>query len=108
LPCYRYRHVKKQQPHCRYFKFKIIIPITSRVSENNIDINGTTNYTALLNMRLNKLTKDATAADLNKASLTNGGIIISKSSNSSLYYKMKSNIAGCVWWEFSKHHKDGD
>jgi len=35
------------------------------------------------------------AAELNKAKLTSGTIVISKSSNTQLYYKMRANIAGC-------------
>ncbi len=99
---------KKDSSKLVPIQFELSDHATVKVSENNIDINGTTNYTALLNMQLNKLTKDITAADLKKASLNNGSIVISKSSNSALYYKMKSNIAGCVWSEFKAYHKDSD
>jgi hypothetical protein len=79
-----------------------------KVEENNIDISGTTDYTALLNMQLDRLTKGVTAADLNKAKLTGGVIIISAQSNSWLYWKMRSNITGCGWGRFWGHHKDHD
>lgn len=77
-----------------------------KVEANNIDINGTTDYTALLDMQLNRVTKGITAADLNKAKLTNGKIIISKTSNTSLYFKIRGNIAGCGRSEFREHHRD--
>ncbi|MBS1523427.1 MAG: hypothetical protein JST50_20670 [Bacteroidetes bacterium] len=79
---------------------------TVQVEEKNIDINGTTDYTALLSMQLDKLTKGITADDLNKAKVTNGTIIISQSSNSALYWKMRSNIARCGWGEFREWRHD--
>jgi len=81
---------------------------TIKVEQNNIDINGTTDYTALLDLQLARLTKGITADDLNKATLTKGSIIISKTSNTALYWKMRSNIARCGWGEFREHHKDHD
>jgi hypothetical protein len=77
-----------------------------QVSAKNIDINGTTDYTALLDMQLGKVTKGITAADLNKATLTDGKIIISKKSNVFLYYKIRANISGCGRSFFREHHKD--
>ena len=90
-----------------------VVPITFSLTDNavvqvgasNIDINGTTDYTALLDMQLNKVTKGITAADLNKAKVTNGTIVISRSSNSLLYYKMRANIAGCGRSFFRWHHR---
>jgi hypothetical protein len=81
---------------------------TVKVEEKNIDVNGTTDYTALLDLQLNKLTKGITADDLNKATLTNGTIIISKTSNTTLYWKMRSNIARCGWGEFREWRHDHD
>jgi hypothetical protein len=90
-----------------------VIPIEFDLTDNaivqvgatNIDINGSTDYTALLDLQLNKVTKGITAADLNKAKLTNGKIVISKSSNSQLYFKFRANIAGCGRSFFRQHHK---
>ncbi len=81
---------------------------TVKVEENNIDINGTTNYTALLDLQLARLTKGITAADLNKAVLTGGKIVISKTSNAWLYWEMRSNIARCGWGEFREEKRDHD
>lgn len=81
---------------------------TVNVEENNIDINGVTDYTALLDLQLARLTKGITADELNKATLTNGSIIISKSSNTTLYWKMRSNIARCGWGEFREFRRDHD
>lgn len=79
---------------------------TVKVEQNNIDINGTTDYTALLDVQLTRLTKGITADDLNKATLTNGSIVISKTSNTALYWKMRSNIARCGWGEFREFRRD--
>jgi hypothetical protein len=79
-----------------------------QVGASNIDINGTTDYTALLALQLNKLTKGITAADLNDATLTGGKIIISKSSNTFLYYKFRANLSGCGKSEFREKRKGGD
>jgi hypothetical protein len=79
-----------------------------KVEQHNIAINGTTDYTALLDMQLDRVTKGITADDLNKATLTNGSIIISKTSNTTLYWKMRANITRCGWGEFREHHKDHD
>ena len=76
-----------------------------KVVQKNIDINGTTDYTALLALQLDRVTKGITAADLNKAKLTNGAIIISKTSNTLLYLKMKSNISICGWGAFREHRR---
>lgn len=81
---------------------------TIKVEQKNIDINGTTDYTALLDMQMARLTKGITADDLNKATLTNGAIVISKTSNTWLYWKMRSNIARCGWGEFREWRHDHD
>ena len=81
---------------------------TVKVEEKNVDINGTTDYTALLDMQLTRLTKGITADDLNKATLTDGAIVISKTSNTALYWKMRSNIARCGWGEFREWRRDHD
>ena len=79
---------------------------TVKVEEKNIDINGTTNYTALMDLQLARLTKGITADDLDKAKVTNGTIIISQTSNSLLYWKMRANLGGCGWSEFREDKDD--
>ncbi|MBV8388339.1 MAG: hypothetical protein JO080_00910 [Mucilaginibacter sp.] len=81
---------------------------TITVEEKNIDINGKTNYTAILDLQLGRLTKGITEADLDKAKVTGGKIIISKTSNTDLYWKMRWNIARCGWSEFREHERDHD
>lgn len=82
---------------------------TVKVQEKNIDINGKTNYTALLDLQMNRLTKGITDADLNKATVTNGTIIISQTSNTWLYWTMRANLGGCGWSEFRENHdENGD
>jgi hypothetical protein len=90
-----------------------VVPIEFNLTDNavvqvktdSVTINGTTDYTALLNLQLDRVTKGITTDDLNKAKVTNGSIIISKSSNVFLYYKMRANIAICGWYQFRWHHK---
>ncbi len=78
--------------------------VTIKTEVNNFDITGTTNYVALVEMELEKLTVGVTAADLNGATLTGGKIIISKTSNSTIYWKIRSNLAECGHSEFKEHH----
>lgn len=90
-----------------------VVPIEFDLSDNavvqvktdSVTINGTTDYTALLNMQLDRVTKGITADELNKAKVTDGSIIISKSSNVYLYYKMRANIALCGWYQFRWHKR---
>ncbi|HEY9001653.1 MAG TPA: hypothetical protein VIM89_09900 [Mucilaginibacter sp.] len=76
-----------------------------QVKADSIDVNGTTDYTALLSMQLDRVTKGITADDLNKAKLTNGSIIISDKSNIWLYYKMRANITLCGWFQCRPHRR---
>jgi hypothetical protein len=76
-----------------------------QVEANNIDINGSTDYVALLDMQLTRVTKGISAAELNKAKLTGGKIIISRTSNTFLYNRLRSNISGCGRSEFRERHK---
>lgn len=76
-----------------------------QVKADSIDVSGTTDYTALLSMQLDRVTKGITADDLNKAKLTNGAIIISDKSNVWLYYKMRANITLCGWFECRRHKR---
>jgi len=77
-----------------------------QVKADSIDVSGTTDYTALLDMQLDRVTKGITADDLNKAKLTDGAIIISDKSNVWLYYKMRANITLCGWFECRRHKRD--
>jgi hypothetical protein len=82
--------------------------VTISAEADNVHITGITDYVALVQMELPKLTAGVTAADLNSATLTNGKIIISKTSNTSIYWKIKSDFADCGHSEFREHHRDDD
>jgi hypothetical protein len=90
-----------------------VVPIEFDLSDNavvqvkadSITINGTTDYTALLALQLNRLTTGISVSDLNNATLTNGSLIISNKSNALLYYKMRANITRCGWYEFKRHRR---
>ncbi len=90
-------------------QFDLMSDARIKVEEKNIDLNGTATVTALVDIALDKLMNGITAADLDKATLTNGGIVISKTSNSWLYFKILANISGCGHAEWREdHHDHGD
>jgi len=82
--------------------------VTIRTEADNVHITGTADYTALVQMELFKLMAGVTAADLDHATLTGGKIIISKTSNNSIYWQIKSNVSEweCGHSEFEEHHRD--
>jgi len=79
---------------------------TIKAEAHDVVISGTTDFSGLVHMHLNKLAAGVTGADLEAATLTNGAIIISKTSNVSIYNKILSNLTTCGDSEFKdKHHK---
>ncbi|MDO3624575.1 hypothetical protein [Mucilaginibacter sp. BT774] len=78
-----------------------------KAEAENIDVNSTINFVALVHLHLNKLEAGIVATDLANATQTNGVIIISPTSNTSIYNKVLANLAGCGESEFKEHHKDG-
>lgn len=62
------------------------------VEAENVTIGGSEDYIALINVQLNKFLLNVSSSDLDQAAKTNGSIIVSSSSNTSLYNKFKSNL----------------
>lgn len=62
------------------------------VEAEDLVVSGSTDYLALINVQLNKLMTNVSSADLNEAIKTNGTIVISATSNTSLYNKLKANM----------------
>jgi hypothetical protein len=87
-----------------------VIPIEFIVNEDfefkvkleGSSLDGVNDYTSLINMNLTLLFAGIQSADLDGATLTNGKIMISNSSNTSLYSKIIANFSSCGESETSK------
>lgn len=62
------------------------------VEAEDVTVNGSEDYVALINLQLNKFLSNVSTSDLDQATKTNGAIIISDTSNINLYNKFKSNL----------------
>lgn len=71
----------------------------------NITVSSTTDFTAKLHLHLNIVLSDVVSAELDKATRTNGTIIISSSSNPLLYAKAIVNIANAMESKGFDEHK---
>jgi hypothetical protein len=77
-----------------------VVPIEFDYNENailkseaeNVTVDGTSDVTAKLNLHLNKLLSRIPSAEIDAATRTNGTIIISNSSNATIYNKVIANI----------------
>ena len=77
-----------------------------KLEAENVTVDGTQNIAAHLGMHLNKLLSGISPADLDKATRTNGELIISSTSNIAIYNRVRLNILLAFiakGWE--KHHK---
>jgi hypothetical protein len=80
-----------------------VIPVEFTVNEDfefRVKLEGSTldavnDYTSLINMNLTLLFAGIQSVDLDGATLSNGKIIISNSSNTSLYNKVIANLSSC-------------
>jgi hypothetical protein len=92
-----------------------VIPIEFVVNEDfefRVKLEGSTldavnDYTSLINMNLTLLFSGFQSADLDGAMLSNGKIIISSISNTSLYNKIITNLSTCGESEVSKGKGSG-
>lgn len=75
--------------------------IEIKVEAENVIITSA-DYTGMINLQLNKILANVTTSDLSEASKTNGKIIISNTSNSLLYGKIKSNLDFVADCNFNK------
>jgi hypothetical protein len=71
----------------------------------DITVSSTTDFTAKLHLHLNIVLSDVVSAELDKATRTNGTIIISSSSNPLLYAKAIVNIANAMESKGFDEHK---
>jgi hypothetical protein len=92
-----------------------VIPIEFDFNDNavikteghNITVTSSTDFVALVHLHLGKLEAGITAADLDNATLTNGTIVISRTSNASIYNRVLNNLGNCGESEFNEHNKGG-
>ena len=92
-----------------------VIPIEITMNENfkfkvekeGTALDGTNDYSVLVNLNLALLMSGVTEADLDAATLTDGKIILNTTSNPGIYLKIKSKISSCEDVEYD-HHGDQD
>ena len=88
----------------------MVIPIAVMVNEDfwfkikkeGSGLSATTDYTTLINMNLTLLMSGILTSELESATLTNGKIIISSASNSSLFQKINFNLSHCEESQFDQ------
>jgi hypothetical protein len=80
--------------------FTVSSPLEIKTERNNVVISDNASYTALTTLNLSQLTSGITEVMLNSATKTNGKIIISASTNTSIYNRMLSNLDSCDEVEF--------
>jgi hypothetical protein len=90
------------------FEFDLNDDVTIKAEAANIHVTSTTDFLALIHLHLGRLEKGVTAADLDTASLTNGTLVISSTSNTTIYNTVLANFGTCGENEFREHHKDGN
>ncbi len=71
-------------------------------SKEGTELNAVNDYTSLINLNLALLMNGILTADLDNATLTNGKIIISDTSNTSLYTRITGNFDSCEDSEFNQ------
>lgn len=77
-----------------------------KAEAKNVDVNGTSDLTTIIAMHLNKLLANVSATELNAATLTNGSIVISRTSNSRIYDQIKADLSLCGFWDgFERHDR---
>jgi hypothetical protein len=85
--------------------------IELRVKQEDVQIDGNSDYTTLVHVELDQLLADVTAADMESATLTSGRVIVSASSNTDIYEKIVASFSTCSESHFSKgrdHEEDDD
>jgi len=75
-----------------------------KVEQHDAVVDGKTNLTNVVMLHLNKLLTGVSPADLSAATQTNGTIIISSSSNNSIYKRILDNLSSCGDSNGFEHH----
>jgi hypothetical protein len=77
------------------------------VEQEGTTLDGTNDYSALIDLNLSLLTSTVLQSELDLAQLLDGKLVISATSNSTLYLKIKNNISSFGKVEYD-HHGDDD
>ncbi|QKJ29040.1 hypothetical protein HQ865_04495 [Mucilaginibacter mali] len=80
---------------------------TIKAEADNVTVDNTTDITTIVSMHLNKLLDHVSASGLEAATRTSGTIVISSSSNTSIYNKIRDNIGNCGGFR-GFNHRDRD
>ena len=78
-----------------------------KVKLEGSQLDAVNDYSTLINLNLSKLMANVLISDLTAASLTNGKIIISSTSNVALYDKINTNVSTCAESEVNKGKDSG-
>ncbi len=70
------------------------------VEAEDLVVDGNNDYLGLINIQLNKFMTNVISADLSSATKTNGIIVISNTSNTNLYTKLKANFTAFADCDF--------
>ena len=90
-----------------------VVPVEIDVNEsfelkaeaNNVFVDKTTDLKSIIKLHLDKVLAGITVADLSAAAQTSGKIIISSTSNSAIFNKIKANVANAGETEFEGEHE---
>jgi len=75
-------------------QFKLNDEVNLKIEHEDISATGV-DFVSVINLELDKLFSQVTPAELNSATRTNGVIVISSTSNTALYTKVKTALASC-------------
>jgi len=75
-------------------QFKLNDEVNLKIEHEDISATGV-DFVSVINFELDKLFAQVTPAELNSATRTNGVIVISSTSNTALYTKVKTALASC-------------
>ena len=78
------------------------------VEKEGTTLDGTNDYSALINLNLALLVSGVSESDLGAATLTDGKIIVNTTSNPNIYLKIKSKISSCEDVEYEDHGDNND
>lgn len=78
------------------------------VEKEGTTFDGTDDYSALVTLNLALLMSGVSESDLDAATLTDGKLIVNKTSNPNIYLKIKSKILSCGDVKYDHHGDDDD
>lgn len=78
------------------------------VEKEGTTLDGTNDYSALVNLNLALLMSGVSETNLGAATLTDGKIIVNTTSNPDIYLKIKSKISSCEDVEYDRHGDQDD